>query len=37
MPTVSTGKSGTGSSFASYNYPTRYLRHYDHDVSGVVS
>ncbi|MEW2508692.1 AbfB domain-containing protein [Streptomyces sp. NPDC046870] len=26
------GKSGTGTSFASYNYPTRYLRHYDHDL-----
>ncbi|MGN5378485.1 AbfB domain-containing protein [Streptomyces lasalocidi] len=27
-----TGKSGTGTSFASYNYPTRYLRHYDYDL-----
>ncbi|MFE3161968.1 AbfB domain-containing protein [Streptomyces sp. NPDC059224] len=27
-----TGKSGTGTSFASYNHPTRWLRHYDYDL-----
>ncbi|MGW4567785.1 AbfB domain-containing protein [Streptomyces sp. NPDC004561] len=27
-----TGKSGTGASFASYDYPTRYPRHYDYGV-----
>src|SRR4051812_35103740 len=27
-----TGESGTGTSFASYNCPTRYLRHYTLDV-----
>ncbi|MFF7973970.1 AbfB domain-containing protein [Streptomyces sp. NPDC007905] len=27
-----TGKSGTGTSFASYNYPTRYPRHYNLNV-----
>jgi hypothetical protein len=37
------GKGGTGSSFHSYNYPTRYLRHFDSatswtdDVSWAVS
>ncbi|SNS39402.1 Alpha-L-arabinofuranosidase B (ABFB) domain-containing protein [Streptosporangium subroseum] len=28
-----TGRNGRGSSLASYNYPTRFLRHYDNTVS----
>ena len=28
-----TGKSGAGTSFASYNYPTKFLRHYGFNVS----
>lgn len=27
-----TGQSGTGYSFASYNYPTRFIRHYNYNV-----
>jgi hypothetical protein len=27
-----TGKSGTGTSFASYNYPTRFIRHYNNNL-----
>lgn len=27
-----TGKSGTGTSFASYDYPAKFLRHYDFNV-----
>ncbi|WP_345460450.1 AbfB domain-containing protein [Actinoallomurus oryzae] len=26
------GKSGQGTSFASYNYPTRFVRHYDNTL-----
>ncbi|GAA2143727.1 hypothetical protein GCM10009727_42930 [Actinomadura napierensis] len=27
-----TGKSGSGTSFASYNYPSRFIRHYNNTL-----